>query len=76
MKFHVGFEPIYCLKKAGYTFHKRGLIKRCHKGRFHAVVVGFDEVELHYDKFQQGYHSAAPKLPMLKGEAKRIRKTI
>ncbi len=76
MKFNVGFEPIYCLKKAGYQFHKQGLIKEEKGGRFHAYVIKFDEVDLHYDKYQEGYHSAAPKLNKLKAEARRIRKSF
>lgn len=66
MKFVVLYDPVVCLRQAGYLNYKKGMIKPHGKkglNRFHAIIVNREarEIDLHYDKDQGGYHSAALK---------------
>jgi hypothetical protein len=76
MKFKTFFRPDIVLKSAGYQKAKRGYVRWIGKNRYHAIVIGYNEIDLHIDKvfFEHGesWHSAAPK-DFVKGEVKRIR---
>ena len=75
MKFEIDFIPEYCLKKSGYRSHKNGLIREDGgNGRFHAFVTGFNEVDLHYDKYIKGMHTATNWSYNLNWERNRIKK--
>lgn len=80
MKFRTAGDPVICLKVAGYQNHYKGFIRVISKkgDRFHALLVGQDFVDLHFDKVKTNrgikYHSAAPKPAILKGEIRRIKK--
>ncbi len=78
MKFTLSsdFNPILILKQAGYENHKRGFVRQAKKdgSRFHAIILENREIDLHYDKIVDGcFHSAAPKISLLKGEIRRIK---
>lgn len=70
------FEPEYCLLKAGYKKHKMGFIKRGEGGRFHAFIIGFNEIEIHWDKTKGPYHIAVLSAPRLDKEKIRIREVV
>lgn len=74
MKLKTFFNPIEVLKEAGYKKHFNGMIRKTSKkSRFHAIIKK-GIIDLHFDKSQGKYHSAAYKETLLKGEIKKIKK--
>lgn len=74
MKIKTFFDPIEVLERAGYKKHRNGMVKYVGKkgSRWHAIIEG-NIIDVHYDKSQGHYHSAAPKKGE-GGEIKRIKK--
>lgn len=79
LRFSIDLDPVYVFPRAGYEYKaEKEFIKRVGRDRFHAIITGFREIDLHYDKTIAGgprktYHSSPPKDIVIK-EAKRIRK--
>lgn len=59
MKVTIPLNLYAILESGGYLPHhaQRGFIRNVKKGRFHAYIEN-DVLDLHFDKFHRGYHSA------------------
>lgn len=78
MIFTVTGDSIQTLENAGYKLIKENdLIFQSGRHRFHAKIIGWDTIDLHFDKdhiddYGKHYHSSSPK-DCVKTEIRRIK---